>query len=470
MGFHTWEPATFDIVLDVGPGEQYATPNDVPWEALAPSTLVRIHHRNEPYRCKWVVNTVGTESAPLVVLGLRDDTTGARPMISGDGATTRLALDYWNEGRSVVKVGGSNLPTDDLVPAWVFIQGLDIRSGRPGYTFTDDAGNAGTYNSNAAAVHVEIGAHITIEDCEISDCGNGLFAGAEVSDLSVRGNFVHANGIEGSIYEHNSYTECLGILFEYNRYGPLRPDCGGNNLKDRSAGTVIRYNWIEAGNRQLDLVDTDHQALRDDPRYLTTLVYGNVLLETENTGNSQILHYGGDSGDTDWYRKGTLYFYHNTIVSTRTGNTTLLRLSTDDEHADVRNCVVHVTASGSHLAIRADAGVASLSHCWLTEGWVDSHDGAPNGSLATQDCVVGSDPGFVDLGNWALAPRVDAPLLGEAGPLAATAANHPVTRQYLVHQRGEARDDQPDPALGAFAVAPALVPAPRPVAVAVGER
>lgn len=54
--------------------------------------------------------------------------------------------------------------------------------------------------------------------------------------------------IESSIYKHNSYTESQGIVFEFNHYGPLRAGCPGNNLKDRSTGTVIRYNWIEGGN------------------------------------------------------------------------------------------------------------------------------------------------------------------------------------------------------------------------------
>jgi len=44
-----------------------------------------------------------------------------------------------------------------------------------------------------------------------------------------------------------------------------------------------------------------------DPRYRTTFVYGNVLVEHDDQSNSQILHYGGDSGDTTIYRKGTLY-------------------------------------------------------------------------------------------------------------------------------------------------------------------
>ncbi|WP_419641612.1 hypothetical protein, partial [Thiolapillus sp.] len=63
-------------------------------------------------------------------------------------------------------------------------------------------------------------------------------------------------------------------------------------------------------------------------------MYGNVLIEPDGAGNSQMVHYGGDSGDSgdsgneSIYRKGTLYFYHNTVVSTRDGNTTLVRLST----------------------------------------------------------------------------------------------------------------------------------------------
>ncbi len=457
-----WDAGDFAVVLDVGPGQALADPTEVPWESLGPSTLVRIHYRAEPYRTKWVINTAATAEAPLVVLGLRDPATGARPVISGDDAVTRLALDYWNEGRSVVKIGGSNLPSDDVVPAHVHLQGLEIRSGRPGYAFTDEAGAPGAYSTNAAAVHAEVGAHVTIEDCVLTDCGNGLFAGSQVSDLVVRGNHIHGNGIEGSIYEHNSYTECLGILFESNRYGPLRPGCGGNNLKDRSAGTVIRYNWIEAGNRQLDLVETDYVELRDDPRYHATFVYGNLLIENETTGNSQIVHYGGDGGDEAFYRKGTLHFYHNTVYSTRPGNTTLLRLSTGDEAADVRNTVVHVTSGGEHLAINADAGAVQLRHCWLTEGWRHSHEDAPSGTVVAQDCLVGDHPGFADDAALAFVPVGDSPLLGAGGPLASAAAGHPVIRQYREHQAIVARNDGSSPAIGAYAARAKVLAGPIP--------
>lgn len=113
-------------------------------------------------------------------------------------------------------------------------------------------------------------------------------------------------------------------------------------------------------------------------------------------GNSQILHYGGDSGDTSIYRKGTLHFFRNTVVSTRSGNTTLMRLSTDEERADVRNNILYVAANGNRLALVDADGVVDLSHNWAKSGWVGSHSGLS--ALLNDDgsWVLGTTPGFVD--------------------------------------------------------------------------
>ncbi|MCP4573112.1 MAG: polysaccharide-degrading enzyme [bacterium] len=437
-----WDPADFTQVYEVGPGLAYADPGQVPWESLGPSTLVLIRWRAEPYRTKWVINTVATAAEPLVVLGVPD--AGRRPVISGENATTRQELSYWNEVRSVVKVGGSNLPTDDLVPAHVVIQGLEIRSGQPAYGFTDDTGNPQVYAENAAAIHAEIGAHVTIRDCVLTDAGNGLFAGSQVSDLLVSHNHIHGNGIDGSIYHHNSYTECLGIVFEGNHYGPLRAGALGNNLKDRSAGTVIRYNWIENGNRQLDLVETDHTALRDDPSYDVTWVYGNILVEPDGAGNSQIVHYGGDGGDEAWYRHGTLHFYHNTVWSTRAGNTTVLRCATNDVTVDLRGNVLANSAGGSYLAITSGRGQLALRDNWLPTGWRTTHEGFLEGAVLDLGNLTGSTPGFADTGTQDFTPAADSACQDGAGPLAAATASHPVALQYAPHLATAARADRND--------------------------
>jgi hypothetical protein len=440
-----WDPTDFDTVYEVGPGLDVETPSEVPWESLGPGTLVRIHARPEPYRDKWVVSSPGTAERPVVVLGV--PANGVLPVITGEGAITRRALDYWNEPRGIVKIGGSNAPGGPA--AHISIECLDIQTGRPGSTFTSAEGASLEYADNAACVYLEEGAFISVKNNLIHGCGNGIFASSGSSDVLIAGNHVYDNGNAGSIYEHNSYTEARGITFEFNQFGPLCNGCGGNNLKDRSAGTVVRYNWIEAGNRQLDLVESDHDELIGDPRYRTTFVYGNVLVEPDGAGNNQITHYGGDGGDEAKYRKGTLYFFHNTVVSTRSGNTTLFRLSSEGESATAFNNVVSVTAGGGTLALSAGAGVVGLSDNCLPEGWVPSHD-TLTGILDSGVNVVASTPGFVDSTAQDFSLASFSSCVDRGSVLPAGASGHAVLFEYVRHHAGRARTEHRMPDPGAY--------------------
>ncbi len=445
-----WDAAAFTNVYDIGPGQSYETPSDFPWESLPPSSLVRIHYRSTPYSDKWLITTTATEDAPVVVLGIADG-SGNKPVISGDGAVTRSSLYYLNQSRSVIKVGNYTGSNDNDRPAYIVLQNLDIRSGRLAYGYTSTSGTIQNYASNAAAVHVEEGDHITIQGCTLRDSGNGLFSGHLSSNLVVRANYIYDNGISDSYYEHNSYTESDGILFEYNHYGPLRDNCEGNNLKDRSAGTVIRYNWIEAGNRQLDLVDSDYESFYNGAGYHATYVYGNVLVEPNDAGNSQIVHYGGDSGTTDRYRKGTLYFYHNTVVSTRSSNTTLLRLSTNDEEAVVMNNLIYASGGGSYLAILNSSGQVELSGNWLSSNWKETHQSAldSGASLNAADNTSGSNPYFNNESSqdYSLTAASTARDAGLTLPDGLT----PPEYEYVPHLQLDERMDNGQPDSGAFA-------------------
>src|SRR6185295_8673831 len=114
--------------------------------------------------------------------------------------------------------------------------------------------------------------------------------------------------------------------------------------------------------------------IRNDPSYRSSYVYGNILIERAGDGNRQMVHYGGDSGTTSWYRKGTLYFYNNTMVSYRTDRTTLFRASTNQETIDARNDIFYSTAAGSTVALADVSGVFNLSRNWIKPGWVTSFD------------------------------------------------------------------------------------------------
>jgi hypothetical protein len=239
------------------------------------------------------------------------------------------------------------------------------------------------------------------------------------------------------------------MVYQFNYLGPLRTNCPGNNLKDRSAGTVVRYNWIESGNRQLDLVDAeDSMDLVNHPSYRKTLVYGNILIEPDGAGNSQIVHYGGDSGDTTIYRKGTLYFYNNTVVSTRTGNTTLLRLSTNEETCDCRNNIIYVTAPGSRLALLDSSGILHLHNNWLKTGWQESHSGLTGVIYDEGGNVIGDNPGFMD------ATAQDYHLNDSSACIDAGTSLHPeadhLSYQYVKHLAWEPRPSSGPLDIGAF--------------------
>ena len=442
------------IDYEVGPGQTYAAIGEVPWESLAPGDRVLIHWRDTPYKEKWVIGRSGTADQPIVIHGVPAP-DGSLPVIDGQDATTRGALDYTNEARGVIKIGTSNVPPE-TIPSHIVIEGLEVRSGRPPFSFTDPGGDSQSYSDSAASIYVEVAQHLTVRNCIIRDSANGLFIGVrggDTQDILIEGNWIYDNGVEGSVYQHNSYTAALGIVFQYNHYGPLRADCGGNNLKDRSAGLVVRYNWLEGGNRQLDLVDgEDHPSVPNAPDYHQTFVYGNLLYEPVDDGNSQMVHYGGDSGDETIYRKGTLYFFNNTVVSGRSGNTTLLRLSTNEEHADVRNNIVYARAGGGYLAMVGSSGTLDVAGNWLSSGWTTSHD-TFDGTLNDLGNNIDGEttPGFADetgedFGLAAASSCIDAAIDQSPDVLPA----HEVLNQYVKHRSGMQRPQVGNLDVGAF--------------------
>jgi hypothetical protein len=387
-------------VYEVGPGKTFSTIGQVPWETLQPGDTVLIHARPEPYREKWVIARAGTADKPITVRGV-PDANGNLPVIAADGATTRTNLDFWSEGRSVIKIGGARGAGNETA-RHIVVENLDVRGARPPHTFTDAHGKTQTYLKNAASIRIESAESVTIRNCALHDSGNGLFVSSSDDrasrDIRVEGNRIFDNGIEKSGMEHNVYSAAIGIIFQANRFGPLRTNCLGNNLKDRSAGLVVRANWIEGGNQELDFVDAEDSALvRRDARYGDTLVEGNIFLKLKRDNHPFLVHYGGDSATPGNYRKGTLHFLHNTIVSYRTGQTILFRVSTDAERVDCRDNIFFATASGDKVVLLDNHGQLEMGRNWLKPGWKISTAKEFNAAHFKEgQPIEGDAPGFVD--------------------------------------------------------------------------
>ncbi len=431
--FLAWPLLSPAVVYEVGTGKALATIGAVPWETLRPGDSVRIHWRAKPYHEKWVICTRGTKEQPITISGVPGP-EGQLPVIDGQDATTSAALNYWGQERGVVKIGGSNRTTN-IIPGHLVMENLAIRGGRKPHTFSGRTGVT-AYSKDAASVNVEIVEHLVLRNLLLHESSNGLLVSPQSKDVRVEHCHLHDNGNPGSVTEHNAYSESLGMVYEGNHFGPLRQGCSGNNLKDRSAGLVVSNNWIEGGNRQLDLVDaTGNRALNAAPGYRRTLVYGNVIIEHDGGGNNQIVHYGGDSGKTAGYRKGVLHFYHNTVVSSRSNPTALFRLSSPEESVDCRNNILHVTTGGKNLSLMVTTGRLTLGKNWLTTGWVPSFEEFSGQIEKPETPIEGEAPGFVSLEQQDFSLQADSPCLQSALPLPEELPFP--SKRYLKHQKLE---------------------------------
>jgi hypothetical protein len=217
--------------------------------------------------------------------------------------------------------------------------------------------------------------NVVLRDCSIHDCGNGLFIASKGDEETQSRNIlierceIFNNSVPNRYFEHNIYTEAQNITFQYNYLGPVKANALGGNLKDRSAGTIIRYNWIQGGQRLIDLVEAQdsYPFVGELPEYGDDYVYGNILVTNPGDAGS-LVHYGGDSGVVETYRKGTLHFYHNTVRVRRDVSelyrTHIFDLTSNEQSVDARNNIFYVAPyttgqAASNLQLLINAGTVN---------------------------------------------------------------------------------------------------------------
>jgi hypothetical protein len=495
---------------EVGPGKAYQNLNDVPFETLGPGDSVRVHWRSTPYREKVLISNQGTATDPIVFCGIPDGPAGARPILDGRGATTRPQTKF---GPSAGQ--NSNVEETGVVivfpgvhwyqqkPRYIVISGLQIQGARTDpdaskADFYDETGKArkyGTYGgkSGGSAVYIWGAENITVRGNVLTDSGNGLMAMSQFDEkttsrhILIEGNDFHNNGNPGSYGTHNAYTEAIDIVFQYNSFGRLADGAEGDAIKDRSAGTVIRYNRIEPGEFMVNLVDassSNREAFVADPSYAHTWVYGNIFLDRPNPNTAvfpngtsfvkdgdlwstalshALIHYGGDSYNYAYYRRGTLHFYSNTVVIQADGSknsaVSLFQLTNDPAKpagtVDLRNNVIwrgSQTAGATPVDVYlADSGPATttlgaflLGPSWMSTGISLTPLKPFQTPLVTSQTPVWGGaqnaPGFTNLAGNDVRPVAGSALLDKAGPLdALAAAQYPVLAEYAAPLNGVPR-------------------------------
>lgn len=448
-------PGRAATVYDVGEGKPYPSLASVPWNGLAAGDTVRVFWRPEPYREKLLIAARGTATDPIRIVGVPGP-SGELPVIDGKNATTAPQFKFTYAGTQdrglIILTLPQGLPWG-YKPGYLEFSNLEVRNAHASNTYTDGTGALRRYSANAASFFVERGEHIALRNCSINGSGNGFFvaSGGDEAlfsrDILVQGCAIYGNGNVSSDREHNIYTEASGMVFEGNYMGPLRPGALGSNLKDRSAGTVVRYNWIEQGAHLLDLVEPEESAtiMVNQPGFHETFVYGNVLYSGP-ANSASLVHYGGDNGNTAIYRKGCLYFYDNTVAvrCNQSGpggwwSTALFKPETDDETVDVRSNILFCMpdtagATPTELCLADYHGKLNLGTNWASPTIVLTKSGvAFSGSVTGGQNLFTNptnNPGFVsaDAKNFRLA--VGSPCVDRGGDLAAAAASYPAACEF----------------------------------------
>ncbi len=456
---------SYAVTYPVGPGQTYAELGDVPWISLTAGDTVLIYYRNQPYASKIFIRARGTQDMPVVIKGV-PDTNGNLPVITGENATTSPQFagyfnSMWTEDLGLFLIYRG--PQDDYSykPGYIVFENLELTGTKPSNTFTDQYGNNRNYNTFSSAIHALVVDNLTVRHCKIHGNAQGIFTnsngnteGSISRNTLIEYNWIWNNGNPGYAgTEHNVYIQSAGTLIQFNYFGSPVAGSAGANIKDRSSGTVIRYNWIEGAARLLDLVETEDAAdiIMNEPEYHNVYVYGNIFTNylTQDPFGVNMIHFGHDNSPLE-AKRGTLYFFHNTFYiegdETDWWNIHVFDVTDDGDPATdegtvlMVNNIIHKNGT-THLHMMRDGGTLVYhGNNWITEGYQHTGYGASATVSVLTPPLTGTDPLFVDIADENFALSATSPCTDAASSLPAHLQNHyPVLMQYVKHASGTSR-------------------------------
>ncbi len=490
----------------VGPGQTYADPSDIDWDSVGAGDTIRIYYRPEAYKNKIVIRTGGTVNQPLRICGVPGP-NGERPVFDGDGAINDPddANGYGTyapmEGLAMFMIYNRDY---DLKDSNIIIEGLHIKNAKNTFSYQRMDGSTDNYESGAACIRVQAGDNIIIRNNELENCSNGIFTMSQgyneahlTRDILIEGNYLHGHSEVGRYWEHGLYVQAIGATYQFNHFGPNAAGSGGTSLKERVAGSVIRYNWFTSGSsRFIDLVEVEDaapwyieaeyrawaaqngepidpdrlQKVREaERRYRVSHVYGNFFHHVgSQTESGNIIHYGSDN-DPALSRAGTLYFYNNTLsILQDRDDAWRFRLfylgnrndtNPSRETVEVFNNIIYLapeqTSTPSYFCFDSiNQGTFNLGVNWITNGWQLDSDNIANcyyGNASETPTINGAG-NLIDTSNApipidtaTLDPKDVSEIRDKAQSLpSALLPNHAIDKQYVRHQDSENRPEVND--------------------------
>jgi hypothetical protein len=483
---------------DVGPGKTYATPGLVPWLSLLPCDNVRIYWRATPYGDVIFLSNRGAAHKYIRIVGMAGP-NGEKPVLDGNAATIKPGTPFINtvfDGLGMIVVSVPTGYTYGYTPGYLEIANLEIRNASKVYSHTNLTGQSVPWQDFASGIYIERAENVAIRNCLIHDNWNGIFQNSKYDEagqsryLLIEGNDVHDNGVLGDAHEHNSYTEGVGTVYQFNHFGQISNGSYGDNIKDRSAGITIRYNYIEGGVNPIALPDPQSngswERIQKDAwgslLVNSAYLYGNVVISRDRPDFKILwtrifVNVGDGPYSYGNVRGGTVYAYNNTFIAQFDAtmwsmtSTVLFALENTGTNniVQARNNVFHTRplssgAKASPLAIFWAYGNADFWTNWISAGSLpiepSNHNtnsalnlGTPwNGTgIANMLGNAANNPGFVNVAQDDYHLLASSPLIGSGAPLSAEVlktGNSPIY-EYVAANVWKLRNNA-NPALGAF--------------------
>ncbi|MDB5056507.1 MAG: hypothetical protein JWM44_4557 [Bacilli bacterium] len=483
---------------EVGIGQVYTKLSQVPWLKLLPCDTVNIHWQPTPYKEITFLSNRGAANKYIRITGIPGP-NGELPVIDGNGATQTAGLPFINALFDKIGLFVISPPkgyTWGYKPGYIEISNLEIRNANQTNRITDTTGAVTNWHKFASGIYIERAENIAILNCNIHDNGNGLFQNSKFDEqgqsryLLVEGNYLHDNGNVGSASEHNAYTEGVGTVYQYNRFGDTKPGSYGDNIKERSAGITFRYNNIEGGVNLIDLLDpqsnSSYERIQKDAwgslLVNSVYIYGNTMIMRTGanvTGWQHILVGFGDGVNAYGnIRSGKIYFYNNTVISQydyeywHQPAITLFAIANNfgAPIVQAKNNIFHAMAVTpgaipEPMAIFYHYGNADFSNNWMTSGWlnIDPHVHVAGSHFTVNPSWDGSgvanilsnpqnNPGFVDAAHDNFKLAANSPLVNAGttmDPEVVKTGNVP-SFEYLSPQSSKPRNQDAFIDLGAF--------------------
>ncbi len=273
-------PREGPVVLRVGPGKEYPTPQ-LAFNDAQPGDTIEIYADGVYFG----------DNAKLLISGKDNIRIVGVPA----GGNTRPKMELTDDhvalqSKGIWVVSANNITIENIE----FCGATRVKEG-----ITDPS------SRNASGIRVEPIQNLVIKNCYIHDNDMGILSASVDSTLTLEHNEFARNGYAG--YSHNAYIQTKNLFFRYNYSHHAKG--GGHLLKTRA-----EYNYIEY-NRLTDEDATETYKSNsniDIPDAGIAYVIGNIMHQATIYDNSRMLSYGVEQAKNAGKE---LYVINNTFVN-----------------------------------------------------------------------------------------------------------------------------------------------------------